>query len=379
MNIYQILDSLKKIESTVSESKKLARRVRVVAGDHAGQTGTIRQIKHGAFKGAPKSYYIDLDNGGQADNLPASALRLVKDQTDVVEEATALEKWRKAADEREKKHADAEKEMKARHARGEEDMKGAIDRLEKHLAKDTQDLEEKHNFSFANPKQHPGDQWRGTDSGTPGEKLVGEENIGTHQRRATREGSRPPRGHEPVPRYKTIKNEQEKTQHIVSVTVSDPDSSAVTQRKELKQRRCKVTASDRETAIDTAIRYYRKQGYRVHDHHYVKPVTEAGANNPPQGSSPADAARQLTTAQQNLNKLKSAGVNLPIGVSQAAQSAIDTAKNPGAVAGQAMDADDKKTATALGQELSQAVAKGSPSQMGQLANILKQIEQGSQE
>ena len=48
-------------------------------------------------------------------------------------EATALEKFRKAADEREKKHNDAEKEMKARHARGEEDMKGSIDRLEKHV------------------------------------------------------------------------------------------------------------------------------------------------------------------------------------------------------------------------------------------------------
>jgi hypothetical protein len=48
-------------------------------------------------------------------------------------EATALEKFRKAADEREKKHTDAEKEMKARHASGKEDMKGAIDRLEKHL------------------------------------------------------------------------------------------------------------------------------------------------------------------------------------------------------------------------------------------------------
>jgi hypothetical protein len=48
-------------------------------------------------------------------------------------EATALEKFRKAADEREKKHDTAEKEMRARHARGEEDMKGSIDRLEKHL------------------------------------------------------------------------------------------------------------------------------------------------------------------------------------------------------------------------------------------------------
>lgn len=46
---------------------------------------------------------------------------------------SALEKFRKSADEREKKHNDAEKEMKARHASGKEDMKGAIDRLEKQV------------------------------------------------------------------------------------------------------------------------------------------------------------------------------------------------------------------------------------------------------
>lgn len=34
-------------------------------------------------------------------------------------------------------------------------------------------LESVTKFSFANPKQKPGDQWRGTDSGTPGNKLVG--------------------------------------------------------------------------------------------------------------------------------------------------------------------------------------------------------------
>jgi hypothetical protein len=53
--------------------------------------------------------------------------------TDISEGQTALEKFRKASAEREKKHTDAEKEMNARHARGEEDMKGSIDRLEKHV------------------------------------------------------------------------------------------------------------------------------------------------------------------------------------------------------------------------------------------------------
>jgi hypothetical protein len=56
-----------------------------------------------------------------------------QDSESDVSEASALEKFRKAASEREKKHNDAEKEMNARHARGEEDMKGSIDRLEKHV------------------------------------------------------------------------------------------------------------------------------------------------------------------------------------------------------------------------------------------------------
>jgi hypothetical protein len=56
-----------------------------------------------------------------------------KIKEDEVSEASALEKFRKGAAEREKKHDAAEKEMKARHAQGKEDMKGSIDRLEKHI------------------------------------------------------------------------------------------------------------------------------------------------------------------------------------------------------------------------------------------------------
>lgn len=64
----------------VAESKSLSKRVRVVKGPDSGKTGWIREIKHGAFKGAPKTYYIDLDDGSQANNLPSTALRLVKEQ-----------------------------------------------------------------------------------------------------------------------------------------------------------------------------------------------------------------------------------------------------------------------------------------------------------
>ena len=77
------------MEQGVVEAKSLARRVRVVK---TGETGTIRQIKHGAYKGAPKTYYVDLDNGGQADNLPAGALRLIKGAVAEVKSKTHPEK-----------------------------------------------------------------------------------------------------------------------------------------------------------------------------------------------------------------------------------------------------------------------------------------------
>ena len=68
----------KGFKKAVEEAKGLAKKVKVVKGEHAGKIGWIREIKHGAHTSAPKTYYIDLDDGGQANNLPATSLRLVK-------------------------------------------------------------------------------------------------------------------------------------------------------------------------------------------------------------------------------------------------------------------------------------------------------------
>lgn len=71
---------VERILGGMTEAKSLKKRVQVVKGPHAGKIGWIRQIKHGAFKGAPKSFFVDLDDGTQFDNVPGSALRLVKDE-----------------------------------------------------------------------------------------------------------------------------------------------------------------------------------------------------------------------------------------------------------------------------------------------------------
>ena len=54
---------------------------------------------------------------------------------DVEEGKSALEKFRSAAAEREKKHSDIEAKRQAAAKQGKENMTSAIDRLEKHLSK----------------------------------------------------------------------------------------------------------------------------------------------------------------------------------------------------------------------------------------------------
>jgi len=98
-------------------------------------------------------------------------------------------------------------------------------------------LEKMDQFAGQAVGQKPGDQWKGTDKAPPGKKLVGdsilkdlskgktpkskeqelseefeaflqsleEENLGTHPKRPGRTSDRHARGHEPLPRYKTVK------------------------------------------------------------------------------------------------------------------------------------------------------------------------------
>ena len=98
-------------------------------------------------------------------------------------------------------------------------------------------LEKMEEFAGEKVGQKSGDQWRGTDKGTPGKKLVGdsiikdlskgptpktkeqelaeewatfsEENIGTHPKRPRRTSDRHSRGHEPQARYKTVKADEQ--------------------------------------------------------------------------------------------------------------------------------------------------------------------------
>ena len=70
------------------------------------------------------------------------------------------------------------------------------------------------------------------------------------------------------------KKEMKEGKHVVGVTISDPNHTMVTQRNAKKMRKAKVSAPDKDTAINTALAYYKKRGYKVHDHNYIGLHTE---------------------------------------------------------------------------------------------------------
>jgi hypothetical protein len=112
---------------------------------------------------------------------------------------------------------------------------------------------------------------------------------------------------------------------------------------------------------------------------YGAPNTASAGGNTMAGlagaTTPQDQqkiAKQMQNTQTNLNKLKSVGLPLATGVSQAAQTAVKTVNNPAAIPTQ----QDKKIGLGLGGELEQMIAKADPGQISQVANVLKKIKQG---
>jgi hypothetical protein len=99
-------------------------------------------------------------------------------------------------------------------------------------------------------------------------------------------------------------------------------------------------------------------------------MTTGGTQNPTAQTTPADLAKQTNNVQQGVNKLKSAGVNIPSG-SQAVQSLMkDPTKDP-------VSQLDKTVDAGLGQEVQNIVTKGQPNDVNQLAALIKKVNQSS--
>lgn len=94
-------------------------------------------------------------------------------------------------------------------------------------------------------------------------------------------------------------------------------------------------------------------------------TTTSNANDP---AANAAKAVDATNIQKGLNKLKTAGVDLPTGVTQATQTVL---KEPT----DSMNTQDKQTTMALGNTIADLLQKGDPSSQNQLAAMIQKIEQ----
>lgn len=74
----------------VSEATGLKKHVRIVAGPAKGKTGYVGEVRHGMFKGAPKTYTIDLDGGGNI-RCSKEQLRLIKEPVSEFADATQIQ------------------------------------------------------------------------------------------------------------------------------------------------------------------------------------------------------------------------------------------------------------------------------------------------
>jgi len=207
---------------------------------------------------------------------------------------------------------------------GSIDPGGATDNFKQQMANNTelkyqeklkqiqgQDMEEGAKFDFAGEKrgQKPGDQWRGKDAGTPGNKLVG--------------------ASESVSIAEELMNEWEQF-------LSELGAPGTASAGGVNQMGGGPSAGNTSNnAVDQQA-----------------------------------AAKKTQNTQQNLNKLKSAGVNVPTSVSQATQTAIKSTDNPTAIPTQT----DKKVSMGLGQEMEKLLTTGNQNQVNQVATALKQAK-----
>ena len=84
--------------------------------------------------------------------------------------------------------------------------------------------------------------------------------------------------------------------HRVLVTVSDPNHTAVTKRKEQIQKFVRLTADNERHAVEKAKAHYKKQGYKIHDALHVGMVNEADLEEThlPKGTKIKDGKEELT-------------------------------------------------------------------------------------
>jgi hypothetical protein len=97
-------------------------------------------------------------------------------------------------------------------------------------------------------------------------------------------------------------------------------------------------------------------------------TSTAGTANAADKEDPATQAAEIKNTQDALNKLKSAGVNIP-SIGQAAKSLTKDPTEP-------KNPTDMKITTGMGQELGQLIDQGDPNTINALTALIRKTKQG---
>jgi len=195
-------------------------------------------------------------------------------------------------------------------------------------------LQEDSKFSFANPKQRPGDQVRGTERATK-----------------KKSGKHPFAG------------------RLVGATEAKATSQRLDPKcwKGYKKQGTKVKGGVRvNNCVPMEEEYEQYLEDLVNEYGMTTGGTAMGNTQKPD----PETAKKIATVTQGVNKLKSAGANVPSG-QQAVQSLMkDPVKDPQSQLDKTIDA-------GLGQEVQDIVTKGDAGDVNQLANLIRKINQKS--
>jgi hypothetical protein len=194
-----------------------------------------------------------------------------------------------------------------------------------------QGMAEGSKFKFANAKQRPGDQVRGTEKAVSkkGQHPFAGRLVGTDEAKAT-------------------------SQRL------DPKCWS---GKKIGNPKTKVKGGVR---VNNCVPVEEEWEDFVNEYGMTTGGTATGAAQ----KNPADQAKKTADTQADVQKLKAAGVPIPSG-SQAVQSLM---KEPGKDPASALD---KQISAGLGQEIQDIVTKGDSSDVNQLAALIRKVNQRS--
>ena len=264
-----------KEEFELDEAIKLGAKVMIHAPgkSYHGKTGRVGEIRHGAFKGAAKTYTVDHDSGSI--QLDKKNIKLQSEEVQIDE--LALKPEHRAAIRRLRPSGEHSKTMLTHDSGKQIHVTREGDKV--HLVT--------HEIGAGTGKKTTMNYSHFDESAWGQNKLANLQ--AAHARHSEKAIAANKAGdHEAVKvhmrKMNMVKNQMNKikqnedvkldeSKHRVSVTVSQPDHTMVTKRKEQQQKFVRVSG-DREGAVARAQQHFKKQGYRVHGAEYVGAVNE---------------------------------------------------------------------------------------------------------